>query len=88
MQKAAGGGKDGREKCYQGTTLVSVVCRVHRFGGDGGGGGFYKRLTFTQSRLWNLAYDLRLERLNLAYKQDENTPLVFVKQCAAERGGR
>lgn len=50
--------------------------------------GFYKRLTFTLSNLADFAYDFRLGRIDLAYKQDQNISLVFAEQDAVERGSR
>lgn len=49
---------------------------------------FYKGLTFTQSNLAGFTYDFRQGRIDSAYRQGQNIPLVFVEQDAAEKGSR
>lgn len=80
--KGAAGRMNGKEEYFQETACVCIICLgfLDSF-------GFYSRLALIQSSLSYFVSDWRVTlhgRVNLAYQQNENIPLVFAEQCAAE----
>lgn len=84
--KGAAGRMNGKEEYFQETACVCIICLgfLDSF-------GFYSRLALIESSLSYFVSDWRVTlhgKVNLAYQQNENIPLVFAEQCAAKRGGR